>query len=206
MRTGRRPRWSSLLGPLLLTALSACRAEPERGEDDHAPVQDLDGRAHTPLAPASGRASVLVFVTTGCPIANAMAPEIQALIDDYADGPLDFYLVYVDPEAPRDALLEHSRQYGYRAPILADAAQALAQRLGVTRTPEAAVITAGGELSYLGRINDRYGSLGRRRPVPTRNDLRLHLEALVAGRPVAPTRTEAVGCLLPEPAPRGGGD
>ena len=201
MRAGRRPRWPALL--LVLTALGACLAEPERGAD---PVQDLDGRVHTPLAPASGRASVLVFVTTGCPIANGMAPEIQALVDDFADGPLDFYLVYVDPEAPRDALLEHSRQYGYSAPILADATQVLAERLGVTRTPEAAVITAGGELSYLGRINDRYGSLGRRRPAPTRNDLRLHLEALVAGRPVAPARTEAVGCLLPEPAPRGSGD
>ena len=46
---------------------------------------------------------------------------------------------------------------------------------------------------YLGRIDDRFVELGRERPAATRNDLRNVLTALVAGKPVIPSRTIAAG-------------
>ena len=48
----------------------------------------------------------------------------------------------------------------------------------------------------LERINRE---LARRRPNPTRRDLRDHLRALLEGDTPAPVKTEAVGCLLPDP-------
>lgn len=133
-----------------------------------------------------------------CPIANAFAPEIQAIIDDHALSPFDFYLVLVDPEATPASVGDYAREHGYRGTLLIDAEHALAARVGVTRTPDVAVITRGGELSYRGRIDDRYLELGKPRPAPPRRDLRDHLRALQAGLPVAPARTEAVGCFLPD--------
>jgi len=185
---------------VLLAALGSCETGSGAALDEPTPVvTGLDGRSYAPLDPASGRASVLFFVMTDCPIANAYAPEIQSLIDDHAEDPLDFYLVYVDPQATAEALREHGRAYGYSATVLVDAGQLLARRLGVTRTPEAAVITSGGALSYRGRIDDRYRELARRRPQATHRDLREHLRALLDGQAPDPVRTEAVGCFLPDP-------
>lgn len=207
----------ALLAPLALAAAlgpAACRSAPDgarepaaagspdlpaaTGSGEPPGVLDLDGHSHDPLSPSPGRASVLCFVTTDCPIANAYAPVLQTLADELAEAPLDFYLVHVDPDVPPDAVRAHAREYGLRQTLLLDPHQRLARALGITCTPEVAVVTAGGELSYRGRIDDRYRALGRRRPQPTRRDLRLHLAALLEpGPPPAPVRTEAVGCLLP---------
>jgi hypothetical protein len=210
-RTGTLARLA-LCAPLALAACSApdearepaapgAPAHPEEARSGEAPgVLDLEGRPHHPLSPPPGRASVLSFVTTDCPIANAYAPVLQTLADDLAEAPLDFYLVHVDPDVGPEAVRAHAREYGLRQTLLLDPHQRLAGALGITCTPEVAVVTPGGELSYRGRIDDRYRALGRRRPEPTRSDLRLHLTAMLEpGPPPPPVRTEAVGCLLPLP-------
>jgi hypothetical protein len=51
---------------------------------------------------------------------------------------------------------------------------------------------------YRGRIDDRVADFGKRRVEPTRRDLRLALDAILAGKPVPARRTKAVGCYIPE--------
>ena len=72
------------------------------------------------------------------------------------------------------------------------------RRTGVTISPEAALVVRGGELAYRGRIDNWYGDLGRKRPRPTRFELRDALDAVLAGRPVLVPRAEAVGCFIPD--------
>ena len=50
-------------------------------------------------------------------------------------------------------------------------------------------------LRYRGRIDDRYG-VAARRPKPTREDMRLALDEVLAGKKVSVPETEADGCLL----------
>jgi hypothetical protein len=50
-------------------------------------------------------------------------------------------------------------------------------------------------LRYRGRIDDQYG-VSSRRPKAERNDLALALDALLAGKKIEVTQTEADGCLL----------
>lgn len=52
----------------------------------------------------------------------------------------------------------------------------------------------GGKVLYLGRIDDWFGDLGKKRPAPTTHDLRDALHALLAGGEPAVARTVAVGC------------
>jgi thiol-disulfide isomerase/thioredoxin len=165
-------------------------------------VHDLDGRAFEPLDPR-GAAHVLVFVTTDCPIANSYAPEIEAIAREHAADPLRFFLVHVDPDVDADAARTHARDYGYASlPILLDPEHRLVGRLGITVTPEAAVVLPGGELAYRGRIDNVWGDFGSRRREPSRRDLRLAIGAVLAGHPVEPARTEAIGCFVPEPLAR----
>ena len=67
----------------------------------------------------------------------------------------------------------------------------------VSLTPFPSVFTAGGELVYRGRINDRAVKLGVTRPVARKHELRLALEAVLAGLKPEKKFTEAVGCYLP---------
>src|SRR5262245_2136243 len=50
-----------------------------------------------PLDVKGARAVVLVFTTTDCPIANYYTAEINAIVKDYANEPVRFVVVHVDP-------------------------------------------------------------------------------------------------------------
>ena len=83
--------------------------------------------------------------------------------------------------------------------VIRDPHHRLAQHLGVTVTPEAAIVAAGGKMVYRGRIDNLYGDLGRKRPLgATRHELRNALDAVLAGKEIQVKRTEAIGCYLPK--------
>jgi AhpC/TSA family protein len=160
-------------------------------------VPDLDGRFVDPLAPAPDvRATVFVFITTDCPIANRYAPDIQRLAAIFTSQGVRFWLVYANPHEPLASIRNHLRQFQYAIPALRDPEHALVRFTKVTVSPEAAVVDQGGMLLYHGRIDDRWVNLGRDRPSPTHSDLAEALRATLDGKPVAQTATPAVGCIL----------
>ncbi len=158
----------------------------------------LDGTRHWPLDPGTGKGNVLVFTTVDCPIANAYAPEINSIVSDFSGKPLRFFLVHVDPDVTAEAASAHAREYGYQCPILLDPKHELAKALEIKVTPEAAVTTALGKVAYRGRIDDQWGDLQKKKPAPTRRELRQALESVLAGKSVSMPRTKAIGCDLPE--------
>jgi Redoxin len=160
-------------------------------------VLDLDGRLVDPLAPTPGvRATVFVFITTDCPIANRYAPEIQRLTAIFTSQGVRFWLVYANPHEPLASIRNHLRRFQYAIPALRDPEHALVRFTKVTVSPEAAVVDQGGVLLYHGRIDDRWVNIGRDRPSPTRGDLAEALRAILDGKPVAQSATPAVGCIL----------
>ena len=140
--------------------------------------------------------TVLIFVSIDCPVSNRYSPEIRRIYDDFAPSGVRFRLVYPNPLDTDEAIGRHIREYGYPAIGERDRDRTLAKRAGATITPEAAVFDGRGQLVYLGRIDDRFVELGRERAVATRQDLRNVLTALVAGKPISPSRTQAVGCFI----------
>lgn len=150
-----------------------------------------------PLADRSGgKAVVLLFIARDCPISNAYAPEIKRLIARYTPLRIAFYLVYPDPDTSPAAAKQHAKDYGYSCPVLLDPAHRLVRKAGATVTPEAAVFARGGRLLYRGRIDDLYLGFGQRRDHATRHDLRDALDAVLAGRPAATPKTQAIGCFI----------
>jgi hypothetical protein len=159
-------------------------------------VRDLDGRVRHPFAPA-GRASVLIFLTSDCPISNAYAPEIQDVCRASAPKGVDCLLVYEDPGISPAAARAHREAYRYAGlPAAIDTDGAIARTATASVTPEAVLIDAAGATRYRGRIDNWYADLGRRRPAATVHDLRDAIEALLAGRPIAHPRTDAFGCYI----------
>jgi len=160
-------------------------------------MPDIDGVPRTPLDP-QGKASVLFFITTDCPISNSYAPEVQRICSDYGQKKVSCNLVYVDPDLTVADVKKHVKEFRYTGvPAILDAAHKLVDAAGAKVTPEAAVVGPGGKVLYRGRIDNLYASLGKRRPEPTERDLRKALDEVLVGKPVGTPVTKALGCYIP---------
>jgi hypothetical protein len=145
--------------------------------------------------------TVLIFVSIDCPVSNRYAPEIKRLYDQFTPQGVRFRLVYPNPLDSAADIAAHISTYAYPPIARHDPNHELVKRAGATITPEAAVFDRNNRLVYLGRIDDRFVELGRERPVATRHELRDALSALVTGKAVRSSRTQAVGCFIADMKP-----
>jgi hypothetical protein len=194
----QRLRWT---GVWLATAMAVTAASGAPVE-----IRDIDGRVLKPFEPA-GAAHVLFFVATDCPISNSYAPEIQRMCQHFGSSGVSCSLIYEDVDTaassePLDQQVRtHLRDYRYSGISAAiDRTRTVATRAGATITPQAVVIDRAGQIRYRGRIDNFYAALGKPRQHVTEHDLRDALDAIVGGRPVAKSDTQAIGCRIADPA------
>lgn len=159
-------------------------------------VSDLAGARVAPLDAGKRKATVLVFITNDCPIANACAPEIERIYRKYSAQNIGMYLVYVDASLKLEAARVHHKDYQYSCPAVIDPEHRLVKVGRAQMTPEAAVFDGKGKLVYHGRIDDRAVALGQVRAQPLTHDLRDALDAILRGKPIAEPYRKAVGCSI----------
>jgi hypothetical protein len=165
-------------------------------------TRDIEGRPLVPFAP-TGKANVILFVQTDCPISNSYAPEIQRICKAYAAKGISCSLAYEDVRVDAAAVRKHMADFSYHGvPATIDASRELADRAKATITPQAVVVDTRGAIRYRGRIDNFYASLGKPRQHVTEHDLTDALDAILAGKPVPKPETEAVGCFIARPQPR----
>ena len=196
------------LGCLLLLALALSLANAAPAADERPSnrpgkshpalaLVDLDGKTVDPFQSATNsKAIVFVFMGVDCPIANRYAPELRRLHEKFAQRKVDWWLVYPGADHPAETIRKRLSEFNHPGKVLRDPKLALVKKAQAKVTPEAAVFLPDGRLVYHGRIDDRHPELGVTRPAPTRRDLELALEEVLAGKPVSRPRTKAVGCLI----------
>jgi hypothetical protein len=185
----------SLLGLLLVAGLVACATT-----EATSPPASIDGTPTDPLRGSPGEVSVIVFSSTDCPVANALAPTLARIHADTVDPRLRFQLVHVSPGLTEEQAEAHAREYDLGMMRVLDPEHRLVRALGATVTPEAVVLRFDEQgravTVYAGRINDLFLAPGRRRPRVQRHDLREAIDAALAGRPFEGVQEPAVGCLI----------
>jgi hypothetical protein len=181
---------SRVLGTASLLALVLALPAVARAQ-----IVDPAGWPVQPLAPGAP-ATVLVFTAVDCPISDRYAPEVRRLASRYAAQGVRFWIVYANQGERPEAAKAHAEAFGYGLPVAIDTRAGLADRAQAMVTPETAVFDGAGRLVYHGRIDDRYTDFGVDRPTPTRRDLAVALEELLAGRAVSVPETRAIGCAL----------
>ncbi len=190
---------------MLLACLAGADAatvpKPERFGDP-LQIDVLDGAAMKIPAPGAP-ATVLLFLSSDCPIANKYAPEIRRIQAQFEELGVVFLRVYDDRYHDAEDLRAHTETYGYTMPAALDTGFALVKRCGATVTPEAAVLDAEGGIAYRGRIDDRFVDFGRYRQVAKDRDLIDALAAVLQGDTPPHPRTKAIGCFIPESAEPG---
>lgn len=191
-----------------VAAVALVCAFPTQAEDARGWPITLTNDENTPVQlPVPGvQATVLVFTTPGCPIANRYAPVLAGIAREY-DGKVRFFRLYADDAVTAKDAAKQEETYHYGFPALFDPEQQAVACCGATRTPEIAVIDAKGVLRYRGAVDDQYSDFGTYRREATKHYLRDALDALLSGKEVPIPRTEALGCFIPERETRNvGGD
>ncbi|MEW4486887.1 redoxin domain-containing protein [Thalassoglobus sp. JC818] len=162
---------------------------------------DLEGHLHRFGEAEDHQATVVVFLSTSCPISCATIPTLHRISTKYRLQGVEVFGVISNPGTSRSEAIEHVEEYSIRFPVLFDSSGSLRNALKPTHTPQALVISSTGEIAYSGRIDNRFTALGRRRGRPSIHDLEEATKAVVLGRSVENAYVAPIGCLL-ETKPR----
>jgi peroxiredoxin len=143
----------------------------------------------------SKKAIVFAFVGTQCPLAQLYSARIVELDKQYRDRGIAFVAVDSNVQDSLAEMAAHARKFGFEFAFLKDPSQELANRMGITRTPEVCVIDAEKTIRYRGRIDDQYG-IGYSKEKATSKELVSALEAIVKNEDIATPTSDASGCLI----------
>ncbi|HEY4088957.1 MAG TPA: redoxin domain-containing protein [Bryobacteraceae bacterium] len=165
-----------------------------------APLQfrllDVHGGVHTAAEWSGRKAIVLFFVVQDCPVGNSYVPEMNRIEQTYSPRGVRFYAVQADVSAAAAVTAEYARDYRFVFPLLLDSSQVLVRLAGATVTPQAVILSPGGEVLYRGRIDNRVEDFGSQRPEATVHDLRDALDAVLAGHQPRVRFTRSIGCAI----------
>jgi peroxiredoxin len=156
---------------------------------DNLQLPDFSGQQHQLSDWQASKVVVVVFVNGECPVVQRYVPRLRELCERYGTEGVTF--IGIDASARATALPAPQ----LRMPILRDADQAVADRFGARRTPEAFVLDEQRVVRYRGRIDDQFQP-GVDRAQAARADLELALTELLAGKPVSVPVTESAGCFI----------
>ncbi len=138
---------------------------------------------------------VAVFVGTECPLNNLFMSRLAELHAEFRDKGVQFLAINSNRQDTPRLVAEHARKFKVPFPVLKDEGNRVADLFAARRTPEAFVLDGERKIRYQGRIDDQYG-IGFRRPRPTRRDLAVAVEEILAGKPVGKPTTPVAGCRI----------
>lgn len=188
--------WSPLIGTASTAIVAAAQVELDPASQTDAEKVELKGFRGEAVTwpPQQQRPTVVAFLGTGCPLAKLYAGRLQELSVQY-QGKIDFIAVAPHPQDSLEELAAFAREHRLDFEFARDLGQRLSRQLGITRTPEVVLLDPGLRVCYQGRVDDQYG-VGYQKKTASREDLKLAIESLLTGQPIATAKTEAPGCLI----------
>jgi len=166
----------------------------------------VDGRDWALADFAAAKALVVVFSCNHCPTAQAYEGRLKKIVDDYK--PLGVAVVVISPNDPKSVRLDElgysdlgdsfedmkarAKDQNFNFPYLYDGdRETVSRAYGPVATPHAFLFDAAQKLRYVGRIDD-----AERESLVQSRDLRVAIDAVLAGREPAVAQTKAFGCSV----------
>lgn len=137
------------------------------------------------------QATVLIFLSTVCPVSNAYQDRVQALAKRFQGHPVRLLLINSNDNETAADTLQYAESVNFPVPFYKDWRNTVSDRFGATLTPEAVVIDSAGASRYQGAIDDA------RNPARVKVEaVKIAVEDLLAGRPVSVKSIRAFGCAI----------
>ena len=157
---------------------------------------DQDDANHE-LHRTPGRAVVLMFTGTGCPIVRKNASKFRGLKNRFEAEGVNFWLVNAYAGDTKNDVRQERIDLGlWSMTYLLDTKQSLSLALGVERTAEVVAIdTRDWSIFYRGAIDDQLTE-GAEKPAAGEKYLEQALNAFLAGSEIKTATTPAHGCRI----------
>ena len=160
-------------------------------------LADISGKNIT-LANAKGDVGTLVvFSCNTCPWVIRWEDRYVSLANTYAQKGIG--IIAVNSNAARfggedslEEMLEHAKNNGYNFPYAQDPESELASAFGATKTPHIYLFNGDDKLVYRGAIDDN----AKNAKEVDKPFLANAIDALLAGSPINPETTKALGCSI----------
>ncbi|MBK8699850.1 MAG: hypothetical protein IPN29_10065 [Saprospiraceae bacterium] len=147
-------------------------------------------------AKASDSLGVYFFMLEDCVICQSYTPLIQTLHENYGQH-ADFHLIFPNQRSKGKGIRDFMDKYGLALPYKTDHYKNLCKKWDVKVTPEVVIVNEKtGFVYYKGRIDDGYVRVGRKKTIPSQNDLEAMLICLSNGLNCEPKQTTAIGCYI----------
>ena len=161
-------------------------------------LKNVDGKMVSLADYKDAKGFIVIFTCNHCPFAKAYEDRIIALNTKYvgkgypviAINPTDASQIEADSYAN---MQQRAKDKKFNFPYLVDETENVAKTYGATRTPHAFVLQKSGTdyiVKYIGAIDDNADDASAVKVKYVENAV----DNLLAGKPVSPTTTKAIGC------------
>jgi peroxiredoxin len=159
-------------------------------------LTSLDGSIVTISAEKERGITVVCFLGTECPLARLYAPRLAEMARQFAPRGIRFVGIDSNCQDSVEDLHRFATEFKLPFPVAKDRDNIIADRFHAERMCEVFVLDDALSIQYHGRIDDRYRPGIARTVTTVRDDLRIALEELLAGKPVSVPETDVAGCLI----------
>ena len=161
-------------------------------------LPNVDGRVLSLEDVVGERGTVVMFICNHCPFVKHVADQLAQLGREYATRGIGFVAVSSNdvsghPADSPEQMIHEAELRGYPFPYLYDETQEVARDYRAACTPDFFAFDAGRKLAYRGQLDGSRPGNG----VPVDGaDLRVALDALVAGNKPAEVQRPSLGCNI----------
>ena len=137
------------------------------------------------------KATIVMFISTECPVSNDYNERIVALHNDYKDQGVQFIGINSNKNESVEEIAEHNKANKFDFLVLKDLENKIADKFRARRTPEIYLLDEKRILRYRGAIDDRQQN-------PETHYLRQVLDLVIAGKKIPEDlkTTKAFGCTI----------
>ncbi len=142
--------------------------------------------------------TVYVFLHDECVISQYYTPLLTEYYNQYHSKKIGFIGYFPNFSTKPAQIKAFGEKYKLEFPLHQDYYKDWTRKLGITITPEVAVVDHRSErLLYRGRIDDSYVRVGKRKLNPQHADLKSIIESWLSGNPpLATIETQSIGCFI----------
>jgi peroxiredoxin len=161
-------------------------------------LPDADGKCVALNDFKDAKALLVIFMCNHCPYVKHVAYTLAKLAAEYQKKGVAVVGINANDveRYPADSpamMKEEAKLVGYTFPYLMDESQAVAKAYRAACTPDFYVFDKDQKLVYRGRMD---GSTPGNSTPTTGDELRAALDAVLAGKPVAPDQKSSMGCNI----------
>lgn len=144
---------------------------------------------------SEGKMSLIVFLSTECPLSKNYSVVIQKISDEFKQDLLVTAIIPGSTDSKKE-VEAFARKFKLNYPLLIDKKMNVVHAVKATTTPEVVLFSPNGELIYQGAIDDWAVELGKKRNKPEQEYLRNAILQAKSRLPVLVNYNEPVGCLI----------